>query len=109
MSDSQKTYRVKANDFTFSLDNADMEAIDLLQKSPEEFNLIMDHRSVNARLLEADINGKKIKLEVDGEVLIWKSKIRWTRCWTVWASAVLPPSILKRSKHPCPDSFWRLR
>ena len=67
MSDSQTTYRVKANDFTFSLDHTDMEAIDLLQKSPKSFNLIKDHRSVNVILLDSDSTGKKMVLEVDGE------------------------------------------
>jgi len=67
MSESTKTYKVKANDFVFFFDQAAIDAADFFKKSPGEFNLIMDHRSVNARLLEADINGKKIKLEVDGE------------------------------------------
>lgn len=67
MSEQIKTFKVKANDFVFFFDQATIDAADFFKKSPEEFNLIMDHRSVNARLLEADINGKKIKLEVDGE------------------------------------------
>jgi len=66
MSESTKTFKVKANDFVFFFDQATIDAADFFKKSPDEFNLIMDHRSVNGRLLEADINGKKIKLEVDG-------------------------------------------
>lgn len=67
MSESTKPFKVKANDFVFYFDQADIDAADFFKKSPEEFNMIMEHRSVNARLLEADINGKKIKLELDGE------------------------------------------
>ncbi len=67
MSESTKPFKVKANDFVFFFDQADIDAADFYKKSPEEFNLIMNHRSVNARLLEADTNGKKIKLELDGE------------------------------------------
>lgn len=67
MSDSKKNYSVKANDFTFSLDNADIEAIDLVQKTKTSFNLIKDHRSVNVHLLETDSSGKKMTIEVDGE------------------------------------------
>jgi len=66
MSDTTKTFKVKANDFVFFFDQAAIDAADFFKKSPDEFNLIMEHRSVNARLLEADMNGKKIKLEVDG-------------------------------------------
>jgi biotin carboxyl carrier protein len=68
MPDSQKTYRVKANEFSFSLDNADIAAIDLVQKSPTSFNLIKDHRSVNVLLIDSDASGKKMTLEVDGEI-----------------------------------------
>jgi biotin carboxyl carrier protein len=67
MSETIKTFKVKANDFVFSFDQADVDAADFVKKAPDQFNLIMGHRSVNARLLEADINGKKIKLELDGE------------------------------------------
>lgn len=68
MSDNAKAYRVKANDFIFSMDNADIEAIDLVQKSPTSFNLLKDHRSVNVLLLGTDPTGKKMTIEVDGEV-----------------------------------------
>jgi acetyl/propionyl-CoA carboxylase alpha subunit len=67
MSDTIKTYKVKANDFVFSFTQAEIDAADFYKRSPEEFNLIRDNRSVNARLLDADITGKKIKLELDGE------------------------------------------
>jgi biotin carboxyl carrier protein len=67
MSDNPKTYNVKANDFTFSLDDTGIEAIDLIHKSPTSFNLIKDHRSVNVLLLGTDATGKKMTLEVDGE------------------------------------------
>ena len=67
MSESQKSYTVKANDFIFSLDKSDIEAIDLIQKSPGSFNLIKDHRSVNVFLLETDSTRKKMTIDVDGE------------------------------------------
>jgi biotin carboxyl carrier protein len=67
MSETIKTFKVKANDFVFTFDQADVDAADFVKKAPDQFNLIMGNRSVNARLLEADTNGKKIKLELDGE------------------------------------------
>ena len=41
--------------------------IDIVKKSPTAFNVINEHRSVNVKLLEADPDGKKLTLEVDGE------------------------------------------
>jgi len=67
MSESHQAFKVKANEFVFSFDQPAIAAADFVKKSPTEFNLIYNHRSVNARLLEEDATGKKLKLEVDGE------------------------------------------
>jgi len=42
--------------------------VDAIQKSPVEFILLMDHRSVNATVVDCDASGKKISVEVDGEI-----------------------------------------
>jgi biotin carboxyl carrier protein len=65
--DNRKTLMVKANEFVFSFDQEQIDKADLVKKSPTEFNLIKDHRSVNARLVETDITGKLLKIEVEGE------------------------------------------
>lgn len=67
MSETSKVLKVKANEFSFTFDKAAIDAADLVKKSPTEFNLIKDHRSVNARLLEENTTGKKLKLEVEGQ------------------------------------------
>jgi acetyl/propionyl-CoA carboxylase alpha subunit len=67
MSGSNPAFTVKANEFMFSFDQPAIEAADLVQKSPTEFNLIHNHRSLNARLLEEDATGKILKIEIDGE------------------------------------------
>lgn len=67
MSELKKVLKVKANEFSFTFEEEAIEAADLIKKSPSEFNLIKDHRSVNAKLLAEDITGKKVKLEIDGE------------------------------------------
>ncbi len=46
MSEGNKTYQVKANDFLFSFTNAEINNADIVQLSPTEFNLIKDHRSM---------------------------------------------------------------
>jgi len=67
MADGNKTYMVKANGFEFSFTDAEIGSIDLIKTSAAEFNLLKDHRSINARLTETDATGKKLKIEIEGE------------------------------------------
>jgi biotin carboxyl carrier protein len=67
MAVKNETIKVKANDFIFSFSQSTIDSTDFYKKSPEEFNLIKDNRSANAKLLESDISGKKLKIEVEGE------------------------------------------
>lgn len=69
MSDGNKVYKVKANEFLFSFTKAEIDGIDLLQLSPAQFNLIKDHRSVNGKMVETDATGKKLKIETEGEIV----------------------------------------
>jgi len=68
MADNKKTFMVKANEFVFSFDQEQLDNADLVKKSPTEFNLIKDNRSVNAKLVETDIAGKQLSIEVEGEI-----------------------------------------
>jgi acetyl/propionyl-CoA carboxylase alpha subunit len=67
MSEKSKPYKVKANEFEFTFTKEEAEAADLVKKSPVEFNLIKDHRSVNVKLVEADSTARHLTIEVDGE------------------------------------------
>ena len=67
MTDLPKAFSVHVGEFVFSFSKADIDAADLVKKSENEFNLISQHRSVNAKLLEAGVGSKKLKLEIDGE------------------------------------------
>lgn len=67
MSDEKKTFKVKANEFVFSFNKPELAALDIFQKSPTEYNLIKDHKSVNAHIIDANIPEKVITVEVDGE------------------------------------------
>ncbi|HNU14488.1 MAG TPA: biotin/lipoyl-binding protein [Chitinophagaceae bacterium] len=58
---------VKANEFVFTFNQEEIDKADFIKKNPTEFNLIRNNRSVNAKLLESDITGKEVKIEVDGE------------------------------------------
>ena len=60
-------YKVKANEFEFSFTEEEIDALDLVQKTATAFNLLKDHRSVNAVLIEADQSAKMQTIEIKGE------------------------------------------
>lgn len=68
MKEKKQTLQVKANDFTISLDPETVDKADLVKRSDTEFHLLQDNQSVMARLLETDSTGKKLKVEVEGEI-----------------------------------------
>ena len=63
-----KSYQALVNGFTFNFTKTALDSVDLVKRSPAEFHLIKDHRSINARLVETDITGKKLKIEISGEI-----------------------------------------
>jgi biotin carboxyl carrier protein len=67
MAEGNKTYQVKANGFIFSFTDEEINAIDLHQVSPTGFNLIKDHQSINARLINANSTGKMQVIEIEAE------------------------------------------
>ncbi|MEP7372182.1 MAG: acetyl-CoA carboxylase biotin carboxyl carrier protein subunit [Chitinophagaceae bacterium] len=67
MANGNKTYQVKTNGFLFSFTSDEIAGMDMVQLSSTEFNLIKDHRCVNAKLINADATGKKIAIEIEGE------------------------------------------
>ena len=74
MTDENPAYEVKVNEFEFSFCKADIDAIDLIKKSPVAFNILRNRCSVNAILVEADIASKKLTIEIDGENFIVEIK-----------------------------------
>src|SRR5438045_2242017 len=68
MTDLNKAYKVIANGLIFYFDKREIADVDLIQRSPTEFNCIKDNRSVNAELEEADIINKKIRIKIEGEI-----------------------------------------
>jgi biotin carboxyl carrier protein len=61
------TYKILVNGFVFFFTRADLETLDLATLSPNEFNAIKDHQSLNARLIEANWLTKTFTLESGGE------------------------------------------
>ncbi len=64
---SSVIYKVKVNEFEFCFTQEQIDAIDLIQKSSNEFNLLKDHRSVNAVLMKVDQSAKMQTIEIEGE------------------------------------------
>jgi biotin carboxyl carrier protein len=67
MPDDAKTYIVKTNGFLFSFTKDEIDNTDLVTLSPESFNLIKDHHSINAKLVEANATAKRLTIEIEGE------------------------------------------
>ena len=67
MAGSDKTYKVIVDGFVFFFTKKELDAVDLIKKSSTEFNLIKDHHSLNANLIEADAAGEKLKIEAEGK------------------------------------------
>jgi biotin carboxyl carrier protein len=67
MSGKNETFEVKVNDFIFSVTQEDMESSNIISKSPTEFHLIKDHRSVTGKVHESDTARKRLRVEVGGD------------------------------------------
>lgn len=62
-----KTYKVRSGDFLFSFSDEELHAFDIIKNATDDYNVIQNHRSVNARLISADAAGKKSTVEINGE------------------------------------------
>lgn len=65
--DKEPVIKVKVNEFEFHFTADELAAADVIQSSPEEFNLLNDHHSVNARQLQSDLHAKNQVIEIDGK------------------------------------------
>ena len=70
MDNTAKPLAASVNDFSFSFLPEDIERADIIRQPDGGFHIIHGSRSVLVHLLEADQAGKKLKLEVEGEVYL---------------------------------------
>jgi acetyl/propionyl-CoA carboxylase alpha subunit len=68
MPDNNISFAVKVNDFNFQFKPDDLDQLNIIKHSPADYHLIKNNRSINARLLDSDQAGKKLRVEVEGEV-----------------------------------------
>ena len=97
-----KCYKVKANEFLFSFNEAAIANLDFIQKSPTVFNVIKDHRSVNTTLVDIDATGKKITVEVDGETYNVEIRDELDQMLDVMGFGVSTAKLIKEVKAPMP-------
>ncbi|MBA2498526.1 MAG: acetyl-CoA carboxylase biotin carboxyl carrier protein subunit [Chitinophagaceae bacterium] len=67
MSTTGIIYKVKSNEYEFSFTAEEIEQTNIITRSPGNFHMISNHRSVNTKLVSEDINKKKFVIEVEGE------------------------------------------
>jgi len=67
-SEKPEQYIVIANEFSFPLTKAIIESADIIKTDPSTYHLIKDFRAVHGRILEVDKTGKKMQVDIDGEI-----------------------------------------
>jgi len=67
-------YKVKANEFLFSITSAEINEADIVQLSSTEFNLINHHHCVTAKVSGSDRGCKNLKVEIEGETFLVEIK-----------------------------------
>lgn len=68
MPENNKVFKVSVNDLLFSFRQDQIDAADLIKISTDEYNLVKDHRSVNARISETGGTDKELSVEIDGDI-----------------------------------------
>ena len=102
MKENNPTYKVTANEFEFSFTKSQIEAIDLVQQSPVDFNLLQDNQSVNVKLIEADRYAKHLTLEVEGESFYVEIKEELDQVLEKMGFGLIADKHIKEIKAPMP-------
>jgi len=74
MSEDSMNYKVKANEFSFSITRAEINDADIVQLSSTEFNLLKDHHCVTAKVSGTAPGCKNLNVEIEGETFMIEIK-----------------------------------
>ncbi|MEJ7586434.1 MAG: acetyl-CoA carboxylase biotin carboxyl carrier protein subunit [Ferruginibacter sp.] len=74
MPETNKSYKVKVNDFVFFFDEKQIKEVDIVQRSATEFNCIKENKSFNALLKNTTSFNKKLEISIDGEIFFVEIK-----------------------------------
>jgi biotin carboxyl carrier protein len=102
MKDSNTHFKVKVNGFVFSFDKKQIAALDILQQSPSSFNIIQNHRSVNAAIVDSDAAGKKLTVAIEGETFQVEIKDELDQMLDVMGFGMAAAKQIKEIKAPMP-------
>ena len=67
MADQSKAFALKANEFLFQMDESDLDAADIVERSPGVYSVIQNNQSVLVTVQPAGTNAKQLRVEVNGE------------------------------------------
>ena len=62
------SFLVKVNEFVFNITREELKSTEIISKSTTEFHVIHHNRSVTGNVHESDMSGKKLRVEVAGEM-----------------------------------------
>ena len=68
MPGNNDVFALHVNEFIFLTTLEELGSTDIITHSPTEFHLIHNHRSVDGKVHECDLSGKKLRVEVEGEM-----------------------------------------
>ena len=97
-----ETFVIKVNDFIFNTTPEDLEAADIISKSATEFNLIFNQRPVTGKVHECDMSGKKLRVEVEGEIFDVEIKDRLDQMLEKMALTTGGLNLIQHIKAPMP-------
>lgn len=67
MADQVKAFALKANEFLFQLDESDLQAADIVERSPGVYSVIQNNQSVLVTVQPVGPDAKLLRVEVNGE------------------------------------------
>ena len=102
MSTIEKGFKVKANDFVFDFSAKEIDAMDIVGNNPNEFNILYNNESSNAKVISVDPTGKKLKVEVNGETFDIEIKDELDQMLEVMGFGSGSTKHLKEIKAPMP-------
>lgn len=102
------SYKVKANEFDFTITSEYIKSVDVIQKSPGEFNLLFKNRSINAKIIENKENEKMLSVEVDGESFAIEIKDELDQMLDIMGYGLSAHKTIKEIRAPMPGMVLQI-
>lgn len=102
MDNTASGYKVKVNEFEFSFTREEIDKADLVAVSPQLYNILQAHRSVNARILQSDLAAKKMTIEIEGETFAIEIQDELDMMLDKMGLNAVPAKHVKEIKAPMP-------